>query len=954
MKNDSLRKVIGSLVFLISLIVLILTVQCSVSFWDPGEISAASYSLMVPHPPGGPFWLLVGRLFSMIPFAKDIGFRINLVSVVSGALTVLLLYLIAIKIIEHYKGGKYSDFADRLITYLSAAIGALALSFCGTFWFNATESNYFALSTLLFALIVWLMMVWLEKSETPGNEKYIILMAYIIGVSAGVHLMSVLAILTFVGVVVMKKYVTDEELYKKSAYVFLLHLGILALVAMALWSSQKDTQSPSPEQYYAFDSKFEWIMIGISVVYVAVLRKKIFNRSSFYFPIAVGSVVLAIVYPGIVKLFPTLLLNVGGPDIPTNVLIFSIILAVLIYLVYWTKKNKKPLLNLSTLCLLFALIGFTSYTMIIIRSNENTPMNENSPDNFQDLVYYLNREQYGDFPILKRRFSDEPAQHGIYTNYSNDFQFFWEYQMNHMFTRYLLWNFVGRKSTVQDSGVNWGQLWGIPFLIGLLGIYFSFKKDWKMAAWLVILFLFMGYLTAFYQNQQQPQPRERHYFYAGAYFVFALWIAIGTKELISIIIKAVKSYKLKSIAAYGSAALLIVLIPVHMLRVNYFTHDRSNNWLPWDLSYNLLQSCKPNAILFTGGDNDTFPLWYLQYVEGVRRDVRIVCLSLANTSWYLKQLKDDEPYGTPKVKFQMSDAQLDHIAPVRWKPHVITIPVSKEAIQKYDVADSSIIKTSNISFTMPSTIQAGDFQAVRVQDLAVLDIIESNTWDRPIYFALTCSSDSYIGLDDYLKLEGMTYRLVPQKSPQRSDYLDASLLKKELLTPDSSTTISKNYSPEFLFKGLNNKNVFYNDMEVGYIQNYRNTFIRLASYYQDQLKDNDLAVKTLDVMEKKIPRENIRIDYRLLYNVATIYFNAGDLDKFKKIALEIEPIALANLKSSINEASSPFNPYSILTDIYIKLKEYDKAVDILNRLKAYYPNDRGLQNEIERLKQMAK
>ncbi|MEJ2616019.1 MAG: DUF2723 domain-containing protein, partial [Ignavibacteriaceae bacterium] len=293
MKNDPLRKIIGSLVFLISLVVLLLTVQCSVSFWDPGEISSASYSLMVPHPPGGPFWLIVGRIFSMIPFATDIGFRINLVSVLSGAFTVLLLYLIVIRIIEHYKKEKYSGFSDKLTTYLSAAIGALALSFCDTFWFNATESNYFALSTLLFALVVWLMMLWLEKSETPGNEKYIVLMAYIIGIAAGVHLMSVLAILTFIGVVVMKRYVTDDEMYKKSGYILLLHLGIIALIAVIMWASQTSSQPPSTAQYQAYDSRFKWIMIGITAVFVAIFRKQVFNKNSFYVPVAVGGIVLA-------------------------------------------------------------------------------------------------------------------------------------------------------------------------------------------------------------------------------------------------------------------------------------------------------------------------------------------------------------------------------------------------------------------------------------------------------------------------------------------------------------------------------------------------------------------------------------------------------------------------------------------------------------------------------------
>ena len=652
--------------------------------------------------------------------------------------------------------------------------------------------------------------------------------------------------------------------------------------------------------------------------------------------------------------FPTLLLWIGGPELTTNLLIFLVILAGLLYLVHWTMKNKKSVLNLAALCFMFTLIGFTTYSMIIIRSNENTPMDENSPNNFKDLVYYLNREQYGDFPIFKRRFSDDPMHRQTYADYSSDLDFFWNYQVSHMFTRYLLWNYAGRESTVQDAGVKWNEFWGIPFIIGLLGIYFHFKKDWKLASWFLILFLFMGYLTAFYQNQQQPQPRERDYFYAGAYFVFAIWIAIGTKELIELITGKIKDIKYQKLAGYSIAALLIVLIPIHMLRANYFTHDRSKNWLPWDLSYNLLQSCKPNSIIFTGGDNDTFPLWYLQYVEGVRRDVRVVCLSLANTNWYLKQLKDTEPYGAEKVKFQMSDAELENIEPQQWDPHVVSVPISKEDIQKYDVTDSSVIKTGKISFRVPNTIQFGNVKGLRVQDLAVLDIIRSNSWDRPIYFASTCSRDSYIGLDDYLKLDGLTYRVVPQKSPERSDYIDVPLLQKEFLTPDSSITISKGYSPQFLFRGLNNKNIFFTDMEDGLIQNYRNVFVRLASYYQSDLQNNKMALKTLDVMETKIPREDISMDYRLLYNVGIIYYNAGDFDKFKKIASEVEPTAIANLKTSVNQINSPYNSFSMLTDIYIKLKEYGKAVDILNQLKSYYPNDQGIEQEIERIKQMGK
>ncbi len=247
MKIKSLRIITGLVVFVVSLFIYLLTVQPSVSFWDPGEISAASYSLMVPHPPGGPFWLLLGRIFSMIPFGANIGYRINMVSVFSSALTIMLLYFIIIKLIETYRGNEYNSLSDKLFTFIPAVIGAFAFAFCDTFWFNAAESNYFAMSTFLFSTIIWLMMVWNENHDKPGNEKYIVLMAYIIGISTGVHLMSVLAILTFVSLVVMKKYVTDEDLYAKSAKIFLLHVIILLVVAIGLWASQTGTQSPSPE-----------------------------------------------------------------------------------------------------------------------------------------------------------------------------------------------------------------------------------------------------------------------------------------------------------------------------------------------------------------------------------------------------------------------------------------------------------------------------------------------------------------------------------------------------------------------------------------------------------------------------------------------------------------------------------------------------------------------------------
>ena len=947
MNEKLLRRIIGSIVFLFTLIVLLMTVQPSVSFWDPGEIASASYSLMVPHPPGGPLWLIIGRLFSMIPFGQDIGFRINMVSVVSSAFSILLLYLVAIKLIEVYRGKEYKNITDALYNYVSAAIGALAFAFCDTFWFNAVESNYFALSTLLFSLVVWLMMIWHSRSEEKGSEKYIVLMAYLIGLSFGVHLMSVLAILTFVFVVVMKKYVTDDETYKKTAYIFLGHLAVLLLFAIGLWASQTSTTPPSPEEYKAFDSKFVWIMVGISAIYMGAFWKKIFHKNSFYIPLIIGGVVLLFAYPGIVKGFPGILLAIGGPAIVTNIVILFIVLALIVYVIYWSAKNNKTIVHLASMALLFALLGFTTYSMIIIRSNQHPPMNENSPDNFQKLMYYLDRQQYGDFPIFKRRFSQENHQQGIYTNYKSDLDFLWNYQVNHMFNRYLLWNFVGRESTVQDTGVKWNQLFAIPFLIGLVGIYYLFKKDWKIASAWLILFIFMGYLIAFYQNQQQPQPRERFYFYPGAWFVFAVWIAVGMREIIGLIVDKIKDVKLSKNVAFLALGLGLVLIPGNMLRTNYFTHDRSKNWLPWDFSYNLLQSCKPNAILFTNGDNDTFPLWFLQDVEGVRRDVRIVCLSLANTDWYVEQLKNLSPYGALKIKFSLTDYQIQQLSPIEWNPQPVTIPVSEEAIKELGITDSATIRNKSITFTEPNSIVLGGIKGIRIQDIVVRNIVENNTWDRPIYFASTCSNDSYIGMDNYLQMEGLASRLVPQKGSWIEN-INVPITEKDLFDEDPS--FSYTYKPGFKFRGLNNPKVFFDDDESRLVQNYRNTYVRLAYHFLNDEGNKAMCIKTLDVMGQKMPTNVVPMDYRFLYDVGNLYFNAGAIDKYKKMAGEIETEALKHLDESVESIQSPYNSFSILERTYLNLKEYDKAIDILQQLETMIPNAGGIQNEINRIK----
>jgi hypothetical protein len=978
MNYKFLKRIIGIAVFLFSAIVLLSTVQPSVSFWDCGEFIAAGYYLQVPHPPGTPFFLILGRIFSMIPFAENIALRVNTISVFASAFSVFFLYLIAVKLIENFKGKNYKNILDALGTFIAAAIGALSFSFSDTFWFNSSEAEVYALSTFLLAAIVYLMMRWHERADEKDNEKFLLMIAYLIGISTGVHLMSILALVPVVMVIIFRKYMDDEVALKKTGYIFMIHAAVILLIAIAMWSTQKGTSPPSPEEYQAYDSKFKMIILGLSVLLIAVMWRRLLNKNSFYLPVIIGGISLFLVYPGVVKYIPALLSEVAGNNVTAGITIILLIFIAFGYGIRYSIKENKPTLNLIFTSFIFVLIGFTTFVMVIIRANQNPPMNENEPDTLTELVSYLNREQYGDFPTFKRRFSSEAHQQGIYTNYSSDLEFFWSYQMHHMMTRYLLWNYAGREGWIQDDEANMApfnkignffgkiigiefngnsrdSLFGIPFLLALLGIYFHFKRDWKMASVFMIMFILMGYLTAFYQNQQQPQPRERDYFYVGAFFVYSIWIAIAIQGLADLIRRKIKSLPLQNAGIVAILLAGFVLVPLVMLRANYYTHDRSKNWVPWDYSYNLLQSCAPNAILFTNGDNDTFPLWYIQDVEGVRRDVKIANLSLLNTPWYIKQLRNNDPYGVGKVDMKLSDSQIEQISPIRWEPQEISIPLPesepdvKDIVQKYGISDSSVLKEGLIKFKMNNTLTFGDVKAIRVQDIMVKEIVEANIWKRPIYFAVTCSEDSKIGLQEYLRMEGMAFRLVPEKRKPGLEFINAELVSKEL---QENPDYSKDYDPRFKFRGMNDENIFFDENHSRLIQNYRNAFMRLSLYYLNT-NQKDLAVKTLNNMEEKLPRHIRSMPFGLLYEIANLYLSVGSRDKFNEYAKEVEELALASIEQNPQDVRSYYNPYRILIDIYENTKEYEKSYELWQKIELIYPNDPSVKANVEKYRKLA-
>jgi len=391
-----------------------------------------------------------------------------------------------------------------------------------------------------------------------------------------------------------------------------------------------------------------------------------------------------------------------------------------------------------------------------------------------------------------------------------------------------------------------------------------------------------------------------------------------------------------------------------MLYVNYPEHDRSNNWVPWDFAYNMLQTCEQDAILFTQGDNDTFPLWYMQDVEGVRRDVRIVNLSLVNTSWYILQMKNTPAYKEAKaVPMNMPDSFIEKIQPIMWNPRNMDIPVSKEAIQYYREQkgielDPEIIKNEKLTFFLPHTMEFGSTKALRVQDIAVLDIILANEWKRPIYFGATCSPDAKIGLDDYMWFKGLSWKLEPRKVSDTNYGIDPVQLETNLMNEPSD--FSKTPQNGYKFRELANPDVHFDENTRRIITNYRAAFRGLASYYANI--DPQKSLQVLDRMESLMPAEKIPYEWQYAWQMAVFYESLGRTDRAKKFAAEVETACLSLIEAGQINMGSYYNPYRALLDIYEITKEHDKLLNILRRLESNYPSDPTIKEKIRSVERM--
>ena len=905
-----LNRLIAAIIFLITFVIYFDTMSPTVSYWDCGEFIAVSHTLGVPHPPGSPFFLLLGRIFSMIPFNEDIAFRVNIISPIVSALAVMLLYLTIVKIVTHWRG-KVENLTDVLIVFGGASVGALTFAFTDSHWFNAVEAEVYAFSTFFTAIVVWLILLWNEKADQSGHERYILIIAYMIGLATGLHLLNLLTIPFVTLIIYFRKY------------------------------------------------KLKWQSFSITVIITAII---------FF-----------VIHNGIIKGLPKMaagFLGVSG----TALVILSVF-----GLMVWAIMNKQNLLSIAATSVVLILIGYSTYTLIYIRSNQDPTIDENDPETVKAMISYLEREQYGSVGQFPRRFNGlrqmyevagpprgenrtytarQKAQYRK-TDLDKQWDFFWDYQIKKMYNRYFLWQFAGRgPSTEQgvtpmgansrEDGVDWTQF-GLPLalILGLLGMVYQGIKDQRMSFSIMSLFLLTGYAVILYLNQDDPQPRERDYSYVGSFFAFSIWIGAGVAAVGEFIQSKISNKEISTRVISITLVLSILFVPGVMLSVNYHSHDRSGNYVAWDYSYNILQSVGPNGILFTNGDNDTFPLWYLQEVENVRKDVAVVNLSLLNTPWYIKQWKEARPDETKFIN--LTDKKVDEITSqlTRWEERKMQVPV------KNDPENNE----GYIEWTLKPTF-AG--QALRVQDVMILKIIKDAGWEIPIYFAVTVSQSNRIGLDPYLDMQGLTFQLKSHKTSP----VDQEMMYKNLMTkigPDDwssgftmagfnsqndngYTNWSREYQPGYMFRNLGNKETYYNDQVIRLLQNYRSAYMQLAvTYYMDYQQEkrkktpdeyvltdlSEKAITVLDQMRFNIPESTIPITSEdLHYQVARLY---GDLDRKESMKNILDE--LISMKGL-----SPSNKVEYANVYFRELDDTETAINILS----------GLQNEFIQMENMVK
>ena len=836
-KYRRINHLTGIIIFFLASLVYWLCMEPTLSFWDCGEFIAASFKMQVGHQPGAPLFLMIGKLFSLLAGSDltKVAYWVNFVSVISSGATIMFLFwtinAIALKLIK-LENGKMTG--TQLFTVIAAGtVGAFAYTFSDTFWFSAVEAEVYAISTLCTAIVFWAALKW----EAQLNDKWLLFIAFIIGLSIGMHLLSLLIIPT----------ISLLYYFKKSA-------------KTSIWGAIK--------AFLAGCFILGFIQFGI-IQYLVLFAAKVDLWS----------------------------VNSLKMDFGLGALLFLIaVVAILAFAVHYSIKNNLYRLNLALLATILALFGFSSYFMIIIRANAQTNINLSSPDTPLSLYAYLSRTQYEEKPLLygqsfdskpvdviekgisyrrgahsyevsgkqysyvydknmlfPRIYSDKPSHVKFYQNWLglsadqsptfwNNLSFFNSYQLGFMYWRYFLWNFSGRQNDTQGQGSttegNWttgikpvdalrlgnqnhlppsitenagnNSFYGLPLLLGIIGLIYLYQKDKKATFILGSLFFFTGIAIIIFINQDPLQVRERDYAYVGSFYVFAIFIGMS--------VLALKQHLQKLFASRTSliiaTAITLLAAPVLMALQGWDDHDRTGKTTALDMAKNYLDSCEPNAILFTNADNDTYPLWYAQEVEGIRTDVRVVNLQFLSTASYIDQMKrkqdQSEPLPITINKDKYKEGVRDYLSYIDYGLTdsvelkdllaILTSDHNDDKIQMNDGTYQNFLPSQKLKLSInPTEVMAThtipadqkQFIADKLEwkfnknhifkgELMMLDIIANNKWKRPIYFATNLSDDTYIGLEKYLYQEGFAYRLLPL-TPKQDVVTDKTERTNDLL-----------------------------------------------------------------------------------------------------------------------------------------------------------------------------
>ncbi len=986
------------MVFAIATVVYILTVEETASFWDCGEFIAVSYKLMVPHPPGAPFFLLMGRFFSMFaPDVESVSFFVNLLSVFASSFSILFLFwtivLFGKKIVKptepeaserldrvgndgtvSREGFNYS-MAQTIALMGAGVVGALAYTFSNSFWFSAGEAEVYGLSSFFTAFVIWAIMKWDVIEDERVANKWIILTAYMMGLSIGVHLLN----LTTIPALALLYY------FKKNKQPTL--VGVVSSLAIGL------------------------VMVGI--IMVGVIPG----------------------LPSIAGSFEIFFVNSIGLPFNSGFIFFMVaFIGALVYGIYYSHKERKEVLNLVLVSFAFILIGYSTYGMVPIRSNANPPIDENDPENLISFVSYLKREQYGDRPLLfgphllaerdqqaerqraqdgdkgepmyrqnkqkgeyeiydyrqspiykksdnmllPRIYSTQPGHDGLYRewipglqagqapSFGQNLTYMFRYQFGHMYFRYFMWNFAGRDGDDKESGwlLPWetnnekvpyeirsnksrSNFYFLPLILGIIGLVFQANRDVKNFWVNMLLFFIMGLGLVLYLNSPPVEPRERDYIYVGSFYAFAIWIGLGVLGIWNFL----RQFTPKTVAP-GLATVICLSAPVVMGVNGWDNHNRSNRFHSVDQARNTLASCAPNAVLFTGGDNDTFPLWYVQDVEGFRTDVRVVVLSYFSTDWYIKQM-NRKVYESEALSFTMDmnmyrQGKNDYIPlvsetenAVNLKSYIKLVNANDQRVQVPLVDGSSTAKLLSKTFFLDidsAKVASMEFvpndrkddipsqfviqlkegkNAIFKNDMAILDLIATSEWKRPIYFNNTSANTSALEVRPYLQVEGMAFRLMPYPTADTDG--DVGEINTEVMAENLA---------KFQFRGFQDSTVFHDEEYRKFGANTRNAFYRLASAQQKEGK-NEEALKTLNSALEQIPDKSIPYSY-FMPRYVELYNTLGEEEKSQEIADIIGQRAEENLEYMVNQRGT--YGYSIKNYDYLR----QKSLMVLNQMMFIY------------------